>query len=79
MVQMEESAWEECEKKPFAYSKEQRQIYTQLGGAPHLDGAYTIFGEVIEGLDIIDSIAAVPTGNADRPVDDLEMEIEVLE
>jgi len=78
MVQLGELAWEENEKNPFAYSEEHRKIYTSLGGTPHLDGAYTIFGEVIEGLDIIDSIAAVPTGIADRPIEDVKMEIELL-
>jgi len=49
-----------------------------LGGTPHLDGGYTVFGEVIEGLSVIDSIAAQPTGPNDRPVKDIKMEIKVL-
>ncbi len=39
---------------------EQRQVYKTIGGAPHLDGAYTVFGEVVQGLDVVDKIAAVP-------------------
>ncbi len=62
----------------FAYTAEQRKAYTTIGGVPHLDGEYTVFGEVVDGLNIVDSIAAVKTGPADRPVQDvriLDMEI----
>lgn len=62
----------------FAYTAEQRKTYTTIGGTPHLDGQYTVFGEVVEGLNIVDSIAAVKTGPGDRPVQDvriLSMEI----
>jgi len=51
-----------------------RQVYTTLGGVPHLDQAYTVFGEVINGLNVIDSIAAVPTSKGadkDRPLKDV--------
>ena len=51
----------------------QREIYKSQGGTPHLDYAYTVFGEVIKGLDVIDRIASVPTGNRDRPVDDIRI------
>ena len=47
----------------------QRQAYRSVGGTPHLDGDYTVFGEVTEGLDIVDKIAAVPTGYMDVPVE----------
>ncbi len=62
----------------FAYTPEQRKVYTTIGGVPHLDGQYTVFGEVIQGLNIVDSIAAVKTGPSDRPAQDvriLSMEI----
>ncbi|HTB31149.1 MAG TPA: peptidylprolyl isomerase [Bacteroidia bacterium] len=57
----------------FSYSPEQRKAYTTIGGVPHLDGNYTVFGEVVEGLNIVDSIAAVKTGAADRPVQDVRI------
>lgn len=58
---------------PFKYSEEQRKAYSEIGGTPHLDGEYTVFGEVIEGLEVIDKIAAVEKGSNDRPKQDLRM------
>jgi peptidyl-prolyl cis-trans isomerase B (cyclophilin B) len=55
------------------FSPVQREIYTTVGGTPHLDGAYTVFGEVIEGLDIVDSIANAPTSQGNRPVTDIKI------
>ena len=51
------------------FNARQRQAYKTVGGTPHLDGDYTVFGEVIEGLDIVDKIAAVKTGYGDVPVE----------
>ncbi len=62
----------------FKYSAQQRKIYKTIGGTPHLDGAYTVFGEVIKGVDIIDSIANVKTGKANRPIDDVVFSIKML-
>jgi cyclophilin family peptidyl-prolyl cis-trans isomerase len=59
-------------------TEEQKQVYTTVGGTPHLDGNYTVFGEVIEGLSVLDSIAAQPTGPNDRPLKDLRMEMKVI-
>lgn len=53
---------------------EQREVYKTLGGTPHLDQGYTVFGEVVDGLDVIDKIAAVPTSKAadrDRPLENV--------
>lgn len=61
------------------YSKERLQAYTTIGGAPHLDDTYTVFGEVIDGLDLIDSIAAQPTGQADKPSENIYLTVEVEE
>ena len=61
------------------YSKERIQVYTQVGGVPHLDDTYTVFGQVIDGLSVIDSIAAQPTGRADKPVEDIFMTVSVEE
>jgi cyclophilin family peptidyl-prolyl cis-trans isomerase len=53
------------------FTPEQIEAYTTIGGTPHLDGSYTVFGEVIRGLDVLDSIASVTTDNYDRPVQDI--------
>jgi cyclophilin family peptidyl-prolyl cis-trans isomerase len=64
--------------KPFRITDEQRRVYTTIGGAPHLDGAYTVFGEVVSGMEIVDKIAAVQTDTNDRPVQDIRLNIKVL-
>jgi peptidyl-prolyl cis-trans isomerase B (cyclophilin B) len=51
------------------FSARQRQAYRTVGGTPHLDGEYTVFGEVVEGLEVVDKIAAVKTGRMDVPVE----------
>lgn len=56
----------------------QREVYKTLGGIPHLDQNYTVFGEVIRGIEMIDAVAAVKTGPADRPVEDVRMEVTLL-
>lgn len=58
---------------------DQLKIYSTIGGTPHLDGQYTIFGEVEEGLDVVEMIQGTATGRADRPVDDIEMRMIVIE
>lgn len=61
------------------FTPEQKEVYKTQGGTPFLDGDYTVFGEVVEGLDVIDKIAAVPTGAMDRPVEDVKMKISIVE
>jgi len=63
--------------KPYKITEEQRRIYTTVGGTPHLDGAYTVFGEVVSGMEIVDMIAAVQTDTNDRPVKDIPMTIKI--
>ncbi len=60
-------------------NEEQQKIYSTLGGTPHLDGQYTVFGEVEDGLDVVEMIQSSATGRGDRPVDDIEMRISVVE
>ena len=58
---------------------EQLKVYSTIGGTPHLDGQYTVFGEVEQGLDVVEMIQNTTTGRADRPVDDIEMRMEIVE
>ncbi len=63
----------------FKFSAEMRKAYTEAGGSPQLDMQYTVFGEVISGLEVIDKIAMAQTGPLDKPVENIEMDINVLE
>lgn len=61
----------------FAYTPEQIEIYTTIGGTPFLDMDYTVYGEVVKGIEVIDKIANVKTAPGDRPVEDVKMNIKV--
>ncbi|MBS1735516.1 MAG: peptidylprolyl isomerase [Bacteroidetes bacterium] len=56
----------------------QREIYKTIGGAPHLDGSYTVFGEVVSGMAVVDKIAAMPVDKNNRPLTDIKMKIRLL-
>lgn len=56
----------------------QRQTYSTIGGTPHLDGNYTVFGELLRGLDMVDKVAIVKTDSNDRPLDDVRFAMRVL-
>ena len=72
----------------FAFSPEARSVYTTVGGAPWLDTQYTVFGELVEGFAVLDSIAAIPTpttlgrpappGIGERPMEDVTMTVRAL-
>jgi peptidyl-prolyl cis-trans isomerase B (cyclophilin B) len=78
--------YSEIDLKVYATSRhitltdEQIKLYTTIGGIPHLDGAYTVYGEIVEGWNVIDSICNSPTVQYlnDRPVTDVKMSIKVL-
>jgi len=75
----EETKAELGDSANFEFPVEVREAYTTIGGTPMLDDAYTVFGEVEEGLAIIDSIASVSTDQMDRPVEDIKMTMEIIE
>ena len=62
----------------FKFSEGATQTYKNVGGTPQLDGQYTVFGEVVEGLELIDSIAKKQTDQSDRPLEDIKMTIRKL-
>lgn len=65
--------------KGFKYTEAQREAYKTMGGTPHLDRDYTVFGQVVEGFDVLDKIAAVKRGYGDRPVQDVKMKVRLIE
>jgi cyclophilin family peptidyl-prolyl cis-trans isomerase len=75
----EQKAIEIQTKNPFKYTPEEVSMYGTLGGTPHLDMNYTVFGEVISGLDIIDKIASQQTNEMDRPIKDIKFSIRIAE
>jgi peptidyl-prolyl cis-trans isomerase B (cyclophilin B) len=62
----------------FSYTAGQREVYNRIGGTPFLDQSYTVFGEVVSGLDVIDKIAKVPKDATDRPTQNIRMKIRLL-
>lgn len=61
------------------FTREEAEVYATLGGTPFLDGDYTVFGEVVEGLEVVDKIAAVRCGTMDRPLQDVRMKMKIIE
>lgn len=57
----------------FKYTDEQRLMYKTLGGTPHLDGQYTVFGELIEGFDVLEKISNFPTDERDQPLEEVKI------
>jgi len=62
----------------FYFPDAHRKVYTTVGGTPHLDGNYTVFGEVIKGIEVIGKIAAQPRDGNDRPLEDVRMKMRML-
>ncbi len=77
-VQSDQSLTQNEERKGIRYTAAQREAYKTLGGTPFLDMDYTVFGEVVYGLDVIDKIAATRTERGDRPAEDVAMKIRAV-
>lgn len=76
VTEAELDQWEA--QKGIKYSPEQRQLYLERGGLPFLDMEYTVFGEVVEGLDVLDRMAQAPTHRGDRPSEDIRMLVKLV-
>ena len=63
----------EAAKNPVKFTDAQREAYTTVGGTPHLDGTYTVFGEVVEGMDVVAKIETTATAAQDRPKEDIKI------
>ncbi|WP_321289504.1 peptidylprolyl isomerase [uncultured Sunxiuqinia sp.] len=80
VAEIREQANQEISKLPtLKISPERREIYTTIGGYPSLDNEYTVFGEIVEGLDVLDKIAGVETDQYDRPTEDIKMKVKVID
>ncbi len=66
------------EKPLFSYTDAQRKVYNTLGGTPFLDQNYTVFGEVMKGMEVIDKIAKLPRDSNDRPLQNVMMKMKML-
>ena len=60
-------------EEKFRFTPEQIKAYSTVGGAPHLDGSYTVFGEVTEGMEVVENIEIAKTNRADRPVENIRI------
>ncbi len=79
MDSVTEEILSEADIKIFKIHRDRREVYKKIGGVPNLDGDYTVFGEIVEGLDVIDKIAVVKTGEHDRPIENIKMKIRIIE
>jgi cyclophilin family peptidyl-prolyl cis-trans isomerase len=64
---------EEASMTKYVYPEAHREAYKTIGGAAHLDQNYTVFGEVVKGMDVVDSIAVVSTNDRDKPISDVRI------
>lgn len=65
--------------EPFSYTPDQIAAYEELGGTPHLDMQYTVFGRVIEGIEVLDGICAVQVNRSNRPLEDISVRMEIID
>lgn len=67
------------QQKNIKYNDVQRKLYKEVGGTPFLDADYTVFGEIVEGMDVLDKIATQQIDEGNRPIEDIKMKVRILE
>ena len=76
-TELQEKLIKETEEKVkgnlFHFTPEQKEAYTTVGGTPFLDNSYSVYGEVVEGMDVVEKIEKIATDGNDRPVDDVKI------
>ena len=72
-----QQAQQEVKTKAPLFNEEMYQVYEETGGTPFLDGQYTVFGEVTQGLEVVEKLQSVTTDMADRPVQDLKIQVTI--
>ena len=83
LMKLQEELIEEAKRivaseQPFKFTPEQEEVYTTVGGTPFLDNEYTVYGEVVDGMDVVDAIVKAKTNRNDRPNEDITMKVSVL-
>lgn len=67
------------EDQQWSYTDDQIHTYSTIGGTPHLDGTYTVFGEMVEGFDVLDAISSTTADKMSRPTDDISMQVMIVQ
>lgn len=75
--ELTQQAKQEAKEKALTFTDEMCRVYEEIGGTPFLDGQYTVFGEVVEGLDVVERLQQVATGMADRPIEDVTIQMNI--
>lgn len=83
LMKLQEELIEEAKRivaseQPFKFTPEQEEVYTTVGGTPFLDNEYTVYGEVVDGMDVVDAIEKAKINRNDRPNEDITMKVSVL-
>ena len=73
-----EKGREQMTQHPFRFEEPRRTLYKSTGGTPHLDGGYTVFGEITSGFEVLDKITAAQTDKNDRPLKDIKFTVTIL-
>jgi len=77
--QIEKTIQRTIKDHDFKFTQQEREIYKTIGGTPFLDRMYTVFGEIVDGMEVLDSIAGVKTDAGNKPLDEIQMQVSIIE